>query len=308
MAQAAEAEVEFIIHGPAGSAPPVMAEALLAGMAEMVADPREWRLVPKGDDPGVDSMMMMAGRPQAANVISTCTPVFLQAPLLRGMDLTHRALTPIARLVSDRFFLVCRADAPWEDAGAFVADINKRTTRTGGYFLGGINHLLALSIAKGADADVEFIVVPSEPAVWTGLIEGTLDWGCGVAAEILPHVEAGTLRVLAALDDQRLPAFPDVPTLGEAGVPVRFQLWRGLMAPPNVSQADQKRWHEIFETVRGSKAWADYLARNGQTDAWLPGEDFRSFLDEQWDWYETHLGLAGLLPADRQGAGNSQSN
>jgi putative tricarboxylic transport membrane protein len=292
----ADAAVEFIIHGPAGSAPPVMAEALVAGMRETGADTRRWNLVPKGDDPGVDSMVLMSGRPGDANVISTCTPVFLQAPLLRGMDLTHRSLTPIARLVSDRFFLVCRADAPWEDARAFVEDIGRRTTRTGGYFLGGINHLLALSIAKGADADVEFIVVPSEPAVWTGLIERTLDWGCGVAAEILPHVEAGTLRVLAALDDERLPAFPNVPTLGEAGVPVRFQLWRGLMAPADVSPADQKRWHAIFETVRGSTAWADYLRRNGQTDAWLTGAGFRSFLDEQWDWYRTHLGLAGLLP------------
>ena len=289
--------VDFIIHGPPGSAPPVLAEAFVAGVAEAGADDRAWRLVPKGDDPGVDSMNLMSTRPGAADTISTCTPVFIQAPLLRGMALTHRDLTPVARLVADRFFLVCRADAPWADADAFLRDISIRTTRTGGYFLGGINHLLSLAIAKGAGADVEFIVTPSEPAVWTGLIEGTLDWGCGVAAEILPHVEAGTLRVLAALDDNRLPAFPDAPTLGEAGVPVTFQLWRGLMAPPGVSPEAQARWHEIIEKVRATKAWADYLARNGQTDAYLPGADFRAFLDREWDWYRTHLGLAGLLPA-----------
>lgn len=292
----AEYPVDFIIHGPPGSAPPVLAEAFAAGVAEMGADARPWRFVPKGDDPGVDSMRLMATLPGAGHVISTCTPVFIQAPLLRGMSLTHRDLTPIARLVADRFFLVCRADARWETAADFLRDIPRRTTRTGGYFLGGINHLLALAIARGAEADVEFIVVPSEPAVWTGLIERTLDWGCGVAAEILPHVEAGTLRVLAALDDARLPAFPEVPTLGEAGLPVTFQLWRGLMAPPGVSEAAQARWHAIIEQVRASKAWATYLARNGQADAYLPGAAFRDFLDREWDWYETHLGLAGLLP------------
>lgn len=289
--------VDFIIHGPAGSAPPVLAEAFAAGVAEVGADDRDWRFVPRGDDPGVDSMNLMATMPGAANVISTCTPVFIQAPLLRGMRLTHRDLTPIARLVADCFFLVCRADAPWTDATDFLRDIATRTTRTGGYFLGGINHLLSLAIAKGAKADIEFIVVPSEPAVWTGLIEKTLDWGCGVAAEILPHVEAGTLRVLAALDDHRLPAFPEVPTLAEAGLPVTFQLWRGLMAPPGVTEEAQARWHAIIEKVRTSKAWADYLVRNGQADAYLPGVDFRTFLDSEWDWYETHLGLARLLPA-----------
>lgn len=289
--------VDFIIHGPPGSAPPVLAEAFVAAVSEAGADERSWRLVPKGDDPGVDSMAMMVTRPGSASTISTCTPVFIQAPLLRGMALTHRELTPVARLVADRFFLVCRADAPWSSADAFLRDISERTTRTGGYFLGGINHLLSLAIAKGAGADVEFVVTASEPAVWTGLIEGRLDWGCGVAAEILPHVEAGTLRVLAALDDSRLPAFPDAPTLGEAGVPVTFQLWRGLMAPPGVSAEAQARWHVIIEKVRATKAWSDYLARNGQTDAYLPGTDFRAFLDREWDWYRTHLGLAGLLPA-----------
>lgn len=292
--------VDFIIHGPPGSAPPVLAEAFAAGVREVGADDRDWRFLPKGDDPGVDSMNLMVTRAGAADVISTCTPVFIQAPLLRGMALTHRDLTPIARLVADRFFLVCRADAPWTDGAAFLRDIATRTTRTGGYFLGGINHLLALAIAEGAGADVEFIVVPSEPAVWTGLIEGTLDWGCGVAAEILPHVEAGTLRVLAALAEERQPAFPDVPTLGEAGLAVTFQLWRGLMAPPGVPPETQAHWHAIIEKVRGSTAWADYLARNGQTDAYLPGQDFRDFLDREWEWYRTNLGLARLLPGTEQ--------
>jgi len=286
----------LIVHGPPGSAPPVLAEALRAAQAEAFPDMPPLRLLPKGDDPGVDSMNHMAAHPGDTALVSTCTPVFLQAPLLRGMTLTYRDLTPIARLVADRFFVVTRTDAPFADARGFLAHIARHTTRTGGYFLGGINHLLALAIAEGARADVEFIVTQSEPAVWNAMIEGTIDWGCGVAAEILPHVEAGTLRVIAALDHGRLPAFPDVPTLGEAGLPVIFQLWRGLMAPGGLDAAAQSRWHAHFSRLRETRAWADYLARNGQADAWLPGEGFRSFLDQEWAWYEKHLGLAGLLP------------
>lgn len=289
--------VDFVIHGPPGSAPPVLAEAFLAGVREAGADDRLWKTVPRGDDPGVDAMQLLVTRPGDTNVLSTCTPVFLQAPLLRGMALTHRNLTPLARLVADRFFLVARADAPWATAEEFIRDIPKRTTRTGGYFKGGINHLLALSIAEGTGADVEFIVVPSEPAVWTALIEGSIDWGCGVAAEILPHVEAGTLRVLAALAPERQSTFPDIPTLAEVGVPVNFNLWRGLMGPPDLSPEDQARWHRIVEAVRTTKAWQDYLIRNGQTDGYLPGDGFKAFLQTEWVWYEKHLGMAGLLPA-----------
>lgn len=289
----------LIVHGPPGSAPPVLADALRAAQAETMPERPPLALLPRGDDPGVDSMTYMQTRRGDVSLISTCTPVFIQAPLLRGMTLTHRDLTPIARLVADRFFLVARSDVPWAAADAFLDHIARTTTRTGGYFLGGINHLLALSIADGAGADVEFVVTESEPAVWNALIEGRIDWGCGVAAEILPHVEAGTLKVIAALDQERLPAFPDVPTLGEAGVPVTFQLWRGLMAPGGVGPDDQANWHAWIERLRGSTAWSDYLARNGQVDAYLPGDDFAGFLEQEWAWYEKHLGLAGLLPGPR---------
>lgn len=286
----------LIVHGPPGSAPPVLAEALRAAVAEAFPEAPVMRLMPKGDDPGVDSMEYMVPRSGEAQLISTCTPVFIQAPLLRGMSLTHRDLTPIARLVADRFFLVARTDAPFADASGFLAYIKAHTTRTGGYFLGGINHLLSLAIADGAQADVEFIVTESEPAVWNAMIEGRIDWGCGVAAEILPHVEAGTMRVISALNDTRLPAFPDVPTLGEAGLEVTFQLWRGLMAPGGLSASQQADWHSFVARLRDTQAWRDYLSRNGQTDAWLPGEEFRTFLDAEWGWYAKHLGLAGLLP------------
>lgn len=299
--------VDFLIHGPPGSAPPVLAQAILEGIAETAADGRAWTAIPKGDDPGVDAMQLLASRPGDGNCLSTCTPVFLQAPLLRGMALTHRSLTPLARVVSDRFFLVVRADAPWRTAAEFIGGIAVQTTRTGGYFKGGINHLLGLSIADGARADVEFIVVESEPAVWNAMLDGRIDWGCGVAAEILPHVEGGTLRILAVLGEERSPAFPDVPTLAEAGVPVTFQLWRGLMGPPGLSPEVQARWHAIIGAMRRSEAWTAYLRRNGQTDAFLPGAAFGAFLESEWAWYEKHLGMAGLLPGPVRQAVSSAS-
>jgi putative tricarboxylic transport membrane protein len=287
--------VDLIVHGPAGSAPPVLAGALAAAAAELGSGP--WRLLDRGGDPGVDAMKALAERPGDGALLSTCTPVFLQAPLLRGLALTHRELTPIARLVADRYLLVARADAPFDDGAGFLGHIRARRTRTGGYFKGGINHLLALAIAEAAGADVDFAVVASEPAVWSALAEGSLDWGCGVAAEVLPHLETGLFKPIAALDTARLAAFPDVATLGEAGTPVSFRLWRGLIGPPGLTAEQEARWHTLLAELRKTQSWRTYLRRNGQTDDFLPGSPFKAFLETEWDWYARHLGIAGLLPA-----------
>ncbi len=289
-------QLELIVHGPPGSAPPVLAAALMEALAESGADDRLMRLVPKGDDPGIDAMNMLVARPGDGDVISTCTPVFLQAPLLRGLALTHRSLTPLARLVSDHFFLVVRTGSPIEGAAAFLAELARRPTRTGGYFKGGINHLLALSIAPHVRAEVAFVVTRSEPAVWDALIDGSIDWACGVAAELAPHLQAGSVRVIAALHNQRLPVFPDVPTLMEHGAPVTFTMWRGLMGPPALSCQQQAAWHDVLAKLVRTSAWGAYLQRNGQTGSYLPGAAFSAFLETEWDWYKRHFMLAGLLP------------
>ncbi len=289
--------LEIIVHGPPGSAPPVLAAALVEALAEAGLADREVRLLPRGDDPGVDAMQLLAQRPGDPSLVSTCTPVFLQAPLLRGMALTHRALTPLARLVTDHFFLAVRADCPWQDARAFVSGVASRPTRTGGYFKGGINHLLALSIASHLRAEVEFVVTPSEPAVWQALVDGSIDWACGVAAELEPHLHNHSVRLIAALYTERRPVFPDVPTLAEAGVPVTFTMWRGLMAPAGLAAQDAAAWHETLRHVTHTNTWQTYLRQNGQTGSYLPGADFTAFLDREWDWYQHHFRLAGLLPA-----------
>lgn len=289
--------VSLLVHGPPGSAPPVLAEAFRQAVLETGLDNRSWDLVQRGDDPGIDAMATLAEHPADPAILSTCTPVFIQAPLLRGLSLTHRALTPLARLVADRYLIVARADTPWNTAADFLEGLKHRTTRTGGYFKGGINHLLALAIADAAGATVDFTVVPNEPEVWKAIREGRLDWGSGVAAEVLPGIEAGYLRPIAALDEQRLPGFENVPTLAEAGAPVTFKLWRGLIGPADLSEADQRRWHELVDAARHTTAWQTYLTRNSQADDFLPGDAFREFLEGEWAWYERNLGRAGLLPA-----------
>ena len=291
--------VDLVVHGPPGSAPPVLAKAFVAGLAEL-GDRRDFHLVPRGDDPGVDAMNLLVTRPCDASILSTCTPVFLQAPLLRGSALTHRALTPLARLVSDHFFLVVKADSPWHDAVSFVAAIRHQRTRTGGYFRGGINHLLALAIGAETGAEIDFIVTPTEPAVWDALIAGDIDWGCGVGAELLPHLERGACRVIAAIDEQRHEPFSHVPSLTELGVTIAFSMWRGLMGPPSLTDAQQTDWHRLIGRVVQTEAWATYLRRNGQTSAILVGDGFRTFLAEQWDWYERNLNRAGLLSSPAQ--------
>jgi putative tricarboxylic transport membrane protein len=290
------ADVDFLVHAPPGSPPWVMAEAFAAAVAASGADERRWRLVDCGSEPGVAAMRELARRAGDGNVISTCTPVFIQAPLLGKIATTHRALTPLARLVGDRYLLVVRADAPYAGATDLLGVIRKGATRSGGYFAGGINHLLALAIAEAAGGAVEFVKVASEADLFPALLDGRIDWAVATPVEIRTRAPAGQIRVLAALATEQVPAFPDAPTLASCGAPVDFSLWRGLAAPGGISPDALAGWDRIIRAAIATPSWHRYLTDNGQTASHLGAEQFTRFLDSEWNWYERHMGRACVLP------------
>ena len=66
----------------------------------------------------------------------------------------------------------------------------------------------------------------SAPAI-VDMIGGRVDWSVDNLSNVLPHVQAGKLRVLAVTGRERDPTLPDVPTLQEAGLADYEILWAG---------------------------------------------------------------------------------
>jgi hypothetical protein len=76
-------------------------------------------------------------------------------------------------------------------------------------------------------------------------------------------VDAGEIRALAVMADERLPGVPEVPTLQETGVDWTIATWRGLALPPGVP-AD--RFRVLEEAARGvveSDEYARFLDQAG---------------------------------------------
>lgn len=81
---------------------------------------------------------------------------------------------------------------------------------------------------------VKFTHVPYKGSgvALTDLIGGHVDFSFPTTAAALPHAAAGKLRVLGITSGKRSQAYPDVPTLAEAGVP-GFEVmgWYGGIGP-----------------------------------------------------------------------------
>ena len=126
--------------------------------------------------------------------------------------------------------------------------------------------------------------------VWKARAFGASGFG-----EFLYQVEAGDVRVLAVTSAERVDALKDVPTLKESGIDLEFTNWRGVLAPPGLSDAARDEMVAALTELHGTDEWREALSKNGWTDAFETGEPFAQFLREQDQRVESTLTELGLV-------------
>ena len=76
------------------------------------------------------------------------------------------------------------------------------------------------------------------PQALTDTMAGSINYFFGDLASGGALVRGGQLKALAVLSDKRLPGFPNVPTVAEAGYPgLEIPIWIGLFGPKNMQAA-----------------------------------------------------------------------
>ena len=119
--------------------------------------------------------------------------------------------------------------------------------------------------------------------------------------EVLPHIKAQKLRVLAVASDKRLALFPDVPTFGEAGLPgFEATVWWGLAAPAKTPRDVVVKLNvETNRVLRGS-AVAKKLGDMGVViTAGTPDRFCAAYRQPKTELWSTVIKKAGIRPDGR---------
>ncbi|OZM71489.1 C4-dicarboxylate ABC transporter substrate-binding protein [Amycolatopsis antarctica] len=207
--------------------------------------------------------------------------------------------TPIAKLTEEPDIVVVSKDSPYQNIGqlleAWKADPGGVPVG-GGSAPGGPDHLAPMLTAKAIGlppGDVNYIPFDGGGELLASVLGGKVAFGVSGIGEYRDQIEAGELRALAVTSPQRSPEL-DVPTLLESGVDVRFTNWRGIVAPPGLSQGDRDKLIGLFSRLHDSPEWKEAVQRNGWTDAFQTGDDYGAFLKSETDRVASVLKELGL--------------
>jgi len=221
--------------------------------------------------------------------------VFTNGSTARASD-----ATALAKMVEEQEGILVPADSPFQTVQDFVAAWKAdpaKVTIGGGSNPGGPDHLFPMETAKAVGVDptkVNFVSYDGGGDLLTALLGNKIAVGTSGLGEYVDQIESGQVRVLAVSGEQRVEGI-DAPTLKEAGIDMTFTNWRGVLAPPGISDDDRKAMVAVLEELHATEAWKEALVRNGWSDAFMTGQPFEDFLAEQDKRVETTLTDLGLV-------------
>ena len=290
--------IEVVVHtGPGGGSDLLARAAVLMIEKEKLA-PVRMQVVNKTGGGSTVAAAYLFEKKGDPHTIGFFTGVWLTSPITTAeAKVTLRDLTPVARLVLEPALIAVKADAPYKTLGDFVAAAKKnpgQLKQSGGSVTSRDNVVRQL-LQKNSGARWAFISFPGGGERIAALLGGHVNMMVIEPAEAGEHIRAGNMRVLAQVSEKRLAAFPNVPTLKEAGfdVPAVPQV-RGVVAPPGIPAENVAYWEELFRKLTRTASWRKFLEDNQFEDGYQDATDLAKFYDEFTGQMRTILQEAGI--------------
>ena len=189
-------------------------------------------------------------------------------------------VTPLARLTGEYNIVVVPTKSPIKSLKDLMERVKAapRAVSWAGGSAGGNDHMLSASIVQAAGVDprqTNYIAFSGGGNSLASIIGGQVTVGVGGYSELIEQVKAGNLRALGISAVDRVPGI-DMPTLREQGADVSFSNWRGVAAPPKLTNDQRQAYLALIDKVVKSPSWKGHLEKNSWVDSYLAGDGFRS--------------------------------
>ena len=236
-----------------------------------------------------------------AHFLQIANPLLITNNVMGRAPITYNDVTPIAMLFTSSIAVSVKADSPLRsgrDLGARLKQDSSSVSASVGSNLGYTNHISLALISKAAGGDpkkLKAVVFQGSGEAMTALLGGHVDVIATDASNVIPHMQAGRIRVLGVTAPSRLPgALAEVPTWREQGYDVVVSTWRMLAGPRGMTPAQIGYWENVMTRLVQSDDWKKDLERNVFEANFMKSGEVKPYLKTQTDQFQGVLGELGL--------------
>jgi tripartite-type tricarboxylate transporter receptor subunit TctC len=167
-------------------------------------------------------------------LVAFTAPITVNPTLFDKMPYdAQKDLAPITLAVTTPQFLTVHPSVPASTAAEFIAyaKSNPGKLSYASVSIGSASHLTMEMLKSAAGIDLTHVPYKGSAPAVTDLLGGQVHAAMLVPGNVLPHLKAGKLKVIATTGRKRFSGTPEIPTLIEAGfADFEAVAWIGFMA------------------------------------------------------------------------------
>ena len=279
--------VTLIIPVGAGGSHDLTARAVTSVANDYLGQPIIIQLKPGGGG-AIGSELVAKAAPDGYTLLFGGPGWSTTLPAVENRSKGPDDLVAVCRINYSAPILTARPDAPFK---TFAEMMQWAKTNPGKLVFGntgpwGAGDLPWKAIMK--ETGIQTKVVPYDgggPALMA-ILGGHIDVMLGQVSHSLPHIKSGKLRLIAFLDNQRDPDFPDVPTAKEEGVNVVYHMWRGVLAPKGTPRPVIDKLALSFKKMTEDKSVTVMIKQLGDRIYYLGPDEFSKLWQEEYEYHK----------------------
>jgi tripartite-type tricarboxylate transporter receptor subunit TctC len=212
------------------------------------------------------------------HTLTAVTFELLSLPPQGLVPFTHEDFDMLLRVNRDPSAVTVRADFPANTLQEFiaVARARERKLNIGTSGPASVWHLAAARLGETAGFEARLVPFGGAAPAVTALMGGHIDAVTVGPGEVQSQVKSGQLKILAIMSDERLPAWPAVPTCREAGIDLAFGTWRGIAVPRGLPAATREKLRGALGQAARSPEFAAFAASVGLNLAVAEAPEFQA--------------------------------
>jgi len=292
--------VEFVVPAGTGGGADQMARFIQGVVIKHKLMSQPMIVVNKAGGAGAEGFLEIKGaKGDPHKIVITLSNLFT-TPMATGVPFSWKDMTPVSMLALDQFVLWVNADTPYKTAKEYIAAVKAAgpsKMKMGGTGSKQEDQIITVAIEKATGT--KFIYVPFQGggAVAVQLVGKHIDSTVNNPIEAVAQWRAGSLRPLCVFDDKRMSykakvtdtmAWSDIPTCMESGIPMDYQMLRGIFMPAGVTPDQRAYYVELMRKIRATPDWIDFMEKGAFNQTTMSGAEYEKWVAAA---EATHLGL-----------------
>ncbi|MBO1073852.1 Bug family tripartite tricarboxylate transporter substrate binding protein [Roseomonas marmotae] len=288
--------IRFINPGPAGGAGSVTARIVMERVSAILG-----QTIVIDDRPGAGTNIGMTAVAQSApdgytlglsSIASNAVNKWIYKDMPFNPD---RDFAAVSLMVLVPNIMVVPVSTPADTVAEFIAYGKKRgSIDFGSVGAGSSQHLAGAQFALATGIDMQHVPYTNSGQLNTDLMEGRTQVVFQSISAVAEMVKSGRMKALAVTGTQRLDAFPELPTLVEAGVDITSTGWFGVVTPAGVPDPILDKLHQAVVAAIADDQVRQKLSMLGSVPRSSPTrENFAAFMQAETMKYRDVIKASG---------------